>query len=124
MYVLLLRNRWKLPAVKPNSWMGFERSSETRQLGQRVGLGMALPNSTCGADADLLPRYVLSRNSWQRVTGIAHWIADRQSAPLNTFVLGTTSTEREITVPPICRGESYILIACRNPIRDLIWAFR
>ncbi|MBQ0741854.1 MAG: acyl-CoA dehydrogenase family protein [Pseudomonas sp.] len=102
------------PAVKKaHSWMGFD-AHFSRQLGQKGWLGMALPKQYGGADASPFARYVIIEELLAAGAPVsAHWIADRQSAPL--ILRFGTPAQKEKYLPPICRGESYFCIGMSEP---------
>src|SRR5690554_8182551 len=73
------------PAVKrAYSWMGFD-AQFSRLLGSRGWLGMALPKQYGGGEASPFARYVIIEELLAAGAPVsAHWIADRQSAPLRS----------------------------------------
>ncbi|HDZ57785.1 MAG TPA: acyl-CoA dehydrogenase [Pseudomonas xinjiangensis] len=102
------------PAVKrAYSWMGFD-AEFSRLLGQKGWLGMALPKRYGGAEASPFARYVIIEELLAAGAPVsAHWIADRQSAPL--ILRFGTEAQKEKYLPPICRGESYFCIGMSEP---------
>lgn len=102
------------PAVKrAYSWMGFD-AHFSRLLGQKGWLGMALPKRYGGAEASPFARYVIIEELLAAGAPVsAHWIADRQSAPL--ILRFGTESQKEQYLPPICRGESYFCIGMSEP---------
>ena len=102
------------PAVKrAYSWMGFD-AQFSRLLGSRGWLGMALPKQYGGGEASPFARYVIIEELLAAGAPVsAHWIADRQSAPL--ILRFGTEAQREKYLPPICRGESYFCIGMSEP---------
>lgn len=102
------------PAVKrAYSWMGFD-AQFSRLLGSRGWLGMALPKKYGGGEASPFARYVIIEELLAAGAPVsAHWIADRQSAPL--ILRFGTEAQREKYLPPICRGESYFCIGMSEP---------
>lgn len=100
-------------AKKAYSWMGFD-AQFSRLLGQKGWLGMALPKQYGGADASPFARYVIIEELLAAGAPVsAHWIADRQSAPL--ILRYGTPTQKEKYLPSICRGESYFCIGMSEP---------
>jgi len=102
------------PAVKrAYSWMGFD-ADFSRLLGEKGWLGMALPKRYGGAEASPFTRYVVIEELLAAGAPVsAHWIADRQSAPL--LLRFGTDYQKEKYLPPICRGESYFCIGMSEP---------
>lgn len=102
------------PAVKrAYSWMGFD-AQFSRLLGSRGWLGMTLPKQYGGGEASPFARYVIIEELLAAGAPVsAHWIADRQSAPL--ILRFGTEAQREKYLPPICRGESYFCIGMSEP---------
>lgn len=102
------------PAVKrAYSWMGFD-AQFSRLLGSRGWLGMALPKQYGGGEASPFARYVIIEELLAAGAPVsAHWIADRQSAPL--ILRFGTEAQREKYLPPICRGEIYFCIGMSEP---------
>ena len=95
------------------SWMGFD-AEFSRLLGEKGWLGMALPKQYGGAEASPFSRYVIIEELLAAGAPVsAHWIADRQSAPL--ILRFGTEAQRKKYLPPICRGESYFCIGMSEP---------
>jgi alkylation response protein AidB-like acyl-CoA dehydrogenase len=93
--------------------MGFD-AQFSRLLGSRGWLGMALPKQYGGGEASPFARYVIIEELLAAGAPVsAHWIADRQSAPL--ILRFGTEAQREKYLPPICRGESYFCIGMSEP---------
>src|ERR1700733_4811294 len=72
-----------LPAVRrADSWMGFD-AEFSRRLGERGWIGMTLPKRYGGREASAFARYVVIEELLAAGAPVsAHWIADRQSAPM------------------------------------------
>jgi len=68
----------------PNSDFGSHRSAEfSRRLGARGWIGMTWPKRYGGGERSMLERYVVTEELLAAGAPVgAHWIADRQSAPL------------------------------------------
>ena len=78
--------RVALPAapahVRARSWMGFD-AQFSRALAERGWVGVTMPRLFGGAELDAFSRYVLVEELLCAGAPVsAHWIADRQSAPL------------------------------------------
>jgi alkylation response protein AidB-like acyl-CoA dehydrogenase len=103
-----------LPAVKrADSWMGFD-AQFSRRLGERGWIGMTLPERYGGRDASAFARYVVIEELLAAGAPVsAHWIADRQSAPM--LLRYGTEAQKERFLPGICRGESYFCIGMSEP---------
>lgn len=103
-----------LPAVRrADSWMGFD-AQFSRRLGERGWIGMTLPERYGGQQATAFARYVVSEELLAAGAPVsAHWIADRQSAPM--LLRYGTESQRERFLPAICRGESFFCIGMSEP---------
>src|ERR1700737_2125924 len=68
----------------PNSDFGSHRSAAfSRRLGARGWIGMTWPKRYGGGERNMLERYVVTGELLGAGAPVgAHWIADRQSAPL------------------------------------------
>ena len=102
------------PAVRrADSWMGFD-AQFSRRLGQRGWIGMTLPERYGGRQASAFARYVVIEELLSAGAPVsAHWIADRQSAPM--LLRYGTEAQKERFLPDICRGESYFCIGMSEP---------
>jgi alkylation response protein AidB-like acyl-CoA dehydrogenase len=103
-----------LPAVRrADSWMGFD-AEFSRRLGERGWIGMTLPKRYGGREASAFARYVVIEELLAAGAPVsAHWIADRQSAPM--LLRYGTEAQRQHFLPGICRGESYFCIGMSEP---------
>jgi alkylation response protein AidB-like acyl-CoA dehydrogenase len=103
-----------LPAVKrADSWMGFD-AQFSRRLGERGWIGMTLPERYGGRQATAFSRYVVIEELLAAGAPVsAHWIADRQSAPM--LLRYGTEAQKERLLPGICRGESFFCIGMSEP---------
>jgi alkylation response protein AidB-like acyl-CoA dehydrogenase len=102
------------PAVRrADSWMGFD-AQFSRRLGQRGWIGMTLPERYGGRQASAFARYVVIEELLAAGAPVsAHWIADRQSAPM--LLRYGTEAQKERFLPDICRGDSYFCIGMSEP---------
>ncbi|MDP1632526.1 MAG: acyl-CoA dehydrogenase family protein [Caulobacter sp.] len=101
------------PAMRALSWMGHD-AAFSRELGRRGWLGLTLPKQYGGQEATAFARYVVVEELLVAGAPVsAHWIADRQSAPL--ILRFGTEAQKERYIPPICRGESYFCIGMSEP---------
>jgi alkylation response protein AidB-like acyl-CoA dehydrogenase len=103
-----------LPAAKrADSWMGFD-AQFSRRLGERGWIGMAVPGRYGGRQATAFARYVVIEELLSAGAPVsAHWIADRQSAPM--LLRYGTEAQRERFLPGICRGEIFFCIGMSEP---------
>ena len=70
------------PAQRARSWMGFD-AGFSRALAREGWLGLTLPRKYGGGGRSAFARFVLSEELLAAGAPVAaHWIADRQSAPL------------------------------------------
>lgn len=103
-----------MPAdVRARSWLGFD-AEFSRELGQRGWIGMALPPEYGGSGRDHFARFVLVEELLARGAPVsAHWIAERQSAPM--LLRFGTEAQKRFHIPRICRGESFFAIGMSEP---------
>jgi alkylation response protein AidB-like acyl-CoA dehydrogenase len=103
-----------LPAVRrADSWMGFD-AQFSRRLGERGWIGMTLPKCYGGQETSAFARYVVIEELLAVGAPVsAHWIADRQSAPM--LLRYGTEAQKERFLPGICRGESFFCIGMSEP---------
>jgi len=93
--------------------MGFD-AQFSRRLGRRGWIGMTLPERYGGRQASAFARYVVIEELLAAGAPVsAHWIADRQSAPM--LLRYGTEAQKERFLPGICRGESYFCIGMSEP---------
>ncbi|SAI58131.1 acyl-CoA dehydrogenase [Bordetella ansorpii] len=98
---------------RARSWMGFD-ADFSRQLAERGWLGLTLPREYGGAQRGHFARFVLSEELLGAGAPVsAHWIADRQSAPL-ILKYGTPRQRRDY-LPRICRAEAFFCIGMSEP---------
>lgn len=103
-----------LPAhVRARSWMGTDIEF-SRKLAKRGWLGLTIPISHGGAGKDFFARYVLSEELLVAGAPVAaHWIADRQSAPL--IMRYGTEQQKDFYVPRICQADAFFCIGMSEP---------
>jgi len=100
-------------AQRSRSWMGFDREF-SRALGQAGLIGLTLPREYGGAGRGPFARFVVLEELLAAAAPVAaHWIADRQSAPL-ILNYGTEAQRRDY-LPRICRGEIFFCIGMSEP---------
>ena len=101
------------PDERARSWMGFD-AGFSRQLAERGWLGLTLPREYGGAERGHFARFVLSEELLGAGAPVsAHWIADRQSAPL--ILKYGTPAQRAFYLPRICRAEAFFCIGMSEP---------
>jgi alkylation response protein AidB-like acyl-CoA dehydrogenase len=101
------------PDRRARSWLGFD-ADFSRALAQRGWVGLALPREYGGGGRDAFARFVLVEELLARGAPVsAHWIAERQSAPM-ILRYGTEAQKRRY-VPGICRGELFFCIGMSEP---------
>ncbi|TXS89832.1 acyl-CoA dehydrogenase [Parahaliea maris] len=99
--------------IRARSWMGFD-ADFSRALGQRGWVGLSLPREYGGAGGSAFERFVVLEELLAAGAPVsAHWIADRQSAPL-LLRYGSESLRQEL-LPRICAGEVYFCIGMSEP---------
>ena len=97
----------------PNCWVVADPAF-SRSLGQAGYLGLALPRAVGGHEHHPLERYIVIEELLAAGAPVgAHWIADRQTAPL---ILRYGSDEAKARyLPAICAGELYTCIGLSEP---------
>ena len=109
--------RKALPAYPPHlrarSWMGSSPEF-SRALAARGWLGLTIPAEYGGSAKGYFPRFVLSEELLAAGAPVAaHWIADRQSAPL--ILRFGTQAQREFYIPRICAAQAFFCIGMSEP---------
>ncbi|WP_447920847.1 acyl-CoA dehydrogenase family protein [Achromobacter aegrifaciens] len=101
------------PDERARSWMGFD-ADFSRQLAERGWLGLTLPREYGGSARGHFARFVLSEELLGAGAPVsAHWIADRQSAPL--ILKYGTPAQRAFYLPRICRAQAFFCIGMSEP---------
>ncbi|WP_454689479.1 acyl-CoA dehydrogenase family protein [Achromobacter aloeverae] len=101
------------PDLRARSWMGYD-ADFSRALARRGWLGLTLPRAYGGAERGHFARFVLSEELLAAGAPVsAHWIADRQSAPL--ILKYGTEAQRRFYLPRICRAEAFFCIGMSEP---------
>jgi alkylation response protein AidB-like acyl-CoA dehydrogenase len=103
-----------LPAsIRARSWMGHDMEF-SRALGAAGFLGLTLPKEYGGGGLGPFARFVVVEELLSVGAPVAaHWIGDRQSAPL--ILNYGTEAQRQRYIPPICRGEIFFCIGMSEP---------
>ena len=98
---------------RARSWMGFD-AAFSRKLGAAGLLGLTLPAEYGGGGRGPVARFVVVEELLAAGAPVgAHWIADRQSAPL-ILRYGSEAQRRDF-LPRICRGEALFCIGMSEP---------
>jgi alkylation response protein AidB-like acyl-CoA dehydrogenase len=101
------------PIIRADSWMGYD-AEFSRKLGAAGLIGITMPSRFGGREAGAFARYVVSEELLAAGAPVsAHWIADRQSAPL--LLHYGTPAQQERYIPGIVRGETYFGIGMSEP---------
>lgn len=103
-----------VPAAKrARTWMGFD-ADFTKALADKGWVGLTLPKEYGGGARSHFARFVLIEELLASGAPVAaHWIAERQSAPL-ILRYGTEQQRREL-VPKIIAGDSCFCIGMSEP---------
>ncbi len=100
-------------AQRSRSWSGFD-AGFSRKLGEAGLLGLTLPAEYGGGGRGPFARFVVVEELLAAGAPVAaHWIADRQSAPL--ILNFGTEEQRQKYIPAICRGELLFCIGMSEP---------
>ena len=101
------------PSRRARSWMGYD-AAFSRALGKAGFLGLTLPTEYGGGGLGPFARFVVVEELLSVGAPVAaHWIGDRQSAPL--ILNYGTEAQRQRYIPPICRGEIFFCIGMSEP---------
>jgi alkylation response protein AidB-like acyl-CoA dehydrogenase len=104
----------ELPADRrARSWQGFD-AAFSRKLGAAGYLGLTIPKIYGGGGRGPFARFVVVEELLRSGAPVAaHWIADRQSAPL--ILRFGSEPQRNDYLPRICRGEALFCIGMSEP---------
>ena len=101
------------PLARAESWTGWD-AAFSRKMGQRGWIGMCWSKDYGGHERTNLERYVVLEETLAAGAPVsAHWIADRQSAPLILRV-GSEAQKRDI-LPRVAAGECFFCIGMSEP---------
>jgi alkylation response protein AidB-like acyl-CoA dehydrogenase len=99
--------------TRARSWTAFD-ADFTKALASQGWLGLTLPKAFGGGGRSQFARFVLIEELLAAGAPVmAHWIAERQSAPL--LLRYGTEEQKKRLVPAICRGEAYFCIGMSEP---------
>lgn len=100
-------------ADRARSWTGFD-AVFSRALGARGFIGMTLPREYGGHGRSAIERHVVVEELLAAGAPVAaHWIADRQSAPM--LLRNGTEEQKRAILPRIAAGECYFCIGMSEP---------
>lgn len=98
---------------RARSWQGCDPAF-SRKLGQAGFIGLTLPRRYGGRERGPFARFVVVEELLAAGAPVAaHWVADRQSAPL--ILRFGTEAQRERYIPAICKGEALFCIGMSEP---------
>lgn len=98
---------------RARSWQGYDPAFSKR-LGDAGLLGLTIPAEYGGQGRGPFARFVVVEEMLAAGAPVAaHWIADRQSAPL--ILNYGTEHQRQTYIPAICRGELLFSIGMSEP---------
>ncbi len=98
---------------RARSWLGYDAAFSAR-LAERGWVGLTLPRRLGGGGRSHFARFVLNEELLAAGAPVAaHWIAERQSAPL-LLNFGTEAQQARY-IPRICRGEAHFCIGMSEP---------
>jgi alkylation response protein AidB-like acyl-CoA dehydrogenase len=110
---LLQATRSLSPERRARSWSGFD-ADFSRALGERGYLGLTIPKQYGGQGRSAYARFVVVEELLNFGSPVAaHWIADRQTAPL--LLKYGTEAQKQRFLPPIARGEMFFGIGMSEP---------
>jgi len=103
-----------LPAAeRARSWTGFDAAFSAK-LGARGWLGMTLPPQYGGHGRTAVDRHIVVEELLAAGAPVAaHWIADRQSAPV--ILHYGTEAQRQSILPRIASGQCFFAIGMSEP---------
>jgi alkylation response protein AidB-like acyl-CoA dehydrogenase len=101
------------PEKRARSWAGFD-AEFSRKMAAKGWVGLTLPKQYGGAERSPFARFVLVEEMLAVGAPVAaHWIADRQSAPL--ILRYGSEAQRQFFLPRICRAEAFFCIGMSEP---------
>ncbi|AVA34003.1 MULTISPECIES: acyl-CoA dehydrogenase family protein [Cupriavidus] len=101
------------PDMRARSWLGFD-AAFSQALARQGWIGLTLPEEYGGAGRSGFARFVLLEELLMAGAPVtAHWIADRQTAPL--ILRFGSEAQRQMLIPKIVRGEAFVAIGMSEP---------
>ena len=99
---------------EPECWMASADPEFSKKMGKRGWIGLTWPSQYGGHDKGALERYIVTEETLRAGAPVgAHWIADRQHAPM-LIAHGTEEQKLDI-LPRIAAGECYFAIGLSEP---------
>lgn len=101
------------PAQRAKSWMAWDPDF-SRKLSARGWVGLTIPTRYGGGGLSHFHRFIVNEELLAAGLPVgAHWIGDRQSAPL--LIRFGTEAQRERFLPAIVRSDSFFCIGMSEP---------
>ncbi len=101
------------PRDRARTWTGWD-ADFSRALAARGWVGLTLPTRYGGGGRDHFHRFVLVEELLANgAPCAAHWIGDRQSAPL--LLRFGSEEQRQRWIPAICRSDAFFCIGMSEP---------
>jgi alkylation response protein AidB-like acyl-CoA dehydrogenase len=101
------------PRQRARSWSGHD-AGFSRALAERGWIGLTVPREYGGGGRDAFSRFVVVEELLAAGAPVAaHWVGDRQSAPL--LLQFGTEDQRRFYLPRICRAEISFCIGMSEP---------
>ena len=99
---------------EPECWRACADPEFSRKMGKRGWIGLTWSSQYGGQDKSALERYIVTEETLRAGAPVAaHWIADRQHAPM-LLAHGTEEQKLDI-LPRIAAGECYFAIGLSEP---------
>ncbi|MFK7843114.1 MAG: acyl-CoA dehydrogenase family protein [Sphingorhabdus sp.] len=99
---------------EPECWMASADPEFSKKMGARGWIGLTWSSQYGGHDKTALERYIVTEETLRAGAPVgAHWIADRQHAPM-LIAHGTEEQKLDI-LPRIAAGECYFAIGLSEP---------
>ncbi|GAB5487345.1 MAG: acyl-CoA dehydrogenase family protein [Parasphingorhabdus sp.] len=99
---------------EPECWMSSADPEFSQKMGKRGWIGLTWSSQYGGHDKSALERYIVTEETLHAGAPVgAHWIADRQHAPM-LLEHGTEEQKLDI-LPRIAAGECYFAIGLSEP---------
>ncbi|MEO9600120.1 acyl-CoA dehydrogenase family protein [Parasphingorhabdus sp.] len=99
---------------EPECWMASADPEFSQKMGKRGWIGLTWSSQYGGHDKSALERYIVTEETLRAGAPVgAHWIADRQHAPM-LLAHGTEEQKLDI-LPRIAAGDCYFAIGLSEP---------
>jgi alkylation response protein AidB-like acyl-CoA dehydrogenase len=97
-----------------DTWLSGFDAEFSRRLGRAGYIGVNIPTRYGGQGRSALERYIVTEELLAAGAPVgAHWIADRQTAPL--LLRYGTETQRQRFLPAIAKGECFFSVGLSEP---------